>query len=75
MLAIPRPATALMAGPAGCTLVAGAPPAVEVMDVRPLGIGLTERQLAVTPCVTNPNRRDRLPARDGGSRRRGPGRG
>ena len=39
----------------GCALASDAPPSVEVMAVRLVGIGLTEQQLAVTLCVTNPN--------------------
>lgn len=39
----------------GCTLATATPPSVDVMDVHLVGIGLTEQQLAVTLCVTNPN--------------------
>ena len=40
---------------AGCALVTATPPSIEVMDVRLVGIGVTEQQLAVTLCVTNRN--------------------
>ena len=50
------PAAILAFGTAGCALAAGLPPSVEVTDVRLLGVGLTEQQLALTLCVTNPNR-------------------
>ena len=39
----------------GCALATGAPPSVDVLNVRMVGIGLTEQQLATTLCVTNPN--------------------
>ncbi len=39
----------------GCALITDTPPDVEVLDVRLVGIGLTEQQLAATLCVTNPN--------------------
>ena len=47
---------ALAAGVAGCALATATPPSVDVTDVRLIGIGLTEQQLAVTLCVTNPNK-------------------
>ena len=40
----------------GCTLLTATPPSAEVTDVRLTGVGLTEQRLAVTLCVTNPNR-------------------
>ena len=42
----------------GCALASATPPSVEVMDVRLIGLGLTQQQLAVTLCVTNPNKSD-----------------
>ena len=39
----------------GCALASDTPPSVDVLAVRLVGIGLTEQQLAVTLCVTNPN--------------------
>src|SRR5580698_10381646 len=39
----------------GCALNAVTPPAVEVVAVRLVWLGLTEQQLAVTLCVTNAN--------------------
>lgn len=52
-----RPGAALMAlSITGCALASATPPQVDVMDVRLVGLGLTEQQLAVTLCVTNPNR-------------------
>ena len=39
----------------GCALLTADRPTVDVMDVRLVGLGLTEQQLAVTLCVTNPN--------------------
>ncbi len=42
-------------GLSGCALVSATPPAVDVLDLHLTGIGLTEQQLAVTLCVTNPN--------------------
>lgn len=39
----------------GCALATDTPPAVDVLAVRLVGLGLTEQQLAVTLCVTNPN--------------------
>lgn len=38
-----------------CALMTDTPPAVDVLAVRLVGFGLTEQQLAVTLCVTNPN--------------------
>ena len=49
------PTAALVFGMAGCALATDNPPSVQVLDVRLVGIGLTEQQLAVTLCVTNPN--------------------
>ena len=49
------PAAALAIGVTGCALATATPPSVDVMDVRLVGIGLTEQRLAVTLCVTNPN--------------------
>ena len=43
---------------AGCALATATPPSVDVMDVRLVGLGLTEQRLAVTLCVTNPNKID-----------------
>jgi len=40
---------------AGCTLVTGSPPQVEVAAVQVRGAGLLDQSLAVTLCVTNPN--------------------
>lgn len=40
----------------GCAIVTATPPSVEVMDVRLVGLGLTEQRLAVTLCVSNPNK-------------------
>lgn len=40
----------------GCALASATPPQVDVMGVHLVGLGLTEQQLAVTLCVTNPNR-------------------
>ena len=53
-----RPLTLLLAGSAlaGCTLLAATPPSVQVTDVRLTGLGLTQQRLAVTLCVSNPNR-------------------
>lgn len=45
----------LVATLSGCALATGTPPSVDVLDVRLVGIGLTEQQLATTLCVTNPN--------------------
>lgn len=45
----------LAAAVSGCALAGDAPPGVDVLDVRLVGIGLLEQQLAVTLCVTNPN--------------------
>ena len=39
----------------GCALATATPPSIDVLDVRLTGIGLTEQQLAVALCVTNPN--------------------
>ena len=39
-----------------CALASATPPQVDVMDVHLVGLGLTEQQLAVTLCVTNPNK-------------------
>lgn len=53
-----RPAVAALAAAAalaGCALATATPPSVDVLDVRLTGLGLTEQQLAVTLCVTNPN--------------------
>jgi LEA14-like dessication related protein len=47
--------TTLLAG-SGCALITATPPSVDVTDVRLTGIGLMEQRLAVTLCVTNPNR-------------------
>ena len=48
---------ALSAGDlSGCALAGGEPPSVDVTGVNLVAIGLTEQQLAVTLCVTNPNR-------------------
>ena len=44
-----------MAVLSGCALATATPPSVEVIDVRLVGIGLTEQQPATTLCVTNPN--------------------
>ena len=49
------PTLALAAATAGCALVNATPPSIDVMEVRLVGIGLTEQQLAVTLCITNPN--------------------
>ena len=46
---------ALAATLSGCALASDTPPSVDVLDVRFVGIGLTEQQLATTLCVTNPN--------------------
>lgn len=48
-------ASALMFVVSGCALASDTPPSVDVLAVRLVGIGLTEQQLAVTLCVTNPN--------------------
>ncbi len=40
---------------AGCALATATPPSVDILDVHLTGIDLTEQQLAVTLCVTNPN--------------------
>lgn len=48
----------LASGIAGCALATATPPTVDVLEVRLAGIGLTEQQLAVTLCVTNPNAND-----------------
>ncbi len=48
-------AVALAGTLGGCALATGTPPSVDVMDVRLVGVGLTEQQLATTLCVTNPN--------------------
>jgi len=39
----------------GCALVSATPPSVDVVSVRMVGIGLTDQQLSVMLCVTNPN--------------------
>ena len=53
----PRHAAAAMAlAVTGCALASATPPSVDVMDVHLVGLGLTEQQLAVTLCVTNPNK-------------------
>lgn len=41
-------------GLSGCVLAA-APPSVDVVGVQLTGLGLTEQQLSLTLCVTNPN--------------------
>ncbi len=46
---------ALAAAVSGCALATATPPTVDVLDVRLVGVGLTEQQLATTLCVTNPN--------------------
>ena len=46
---------ALTAGLSACALATDAPPTVEVLSVRLVGLGLTEQQLETTLCVTNPN--------------------
>ena len=48
-------AGALALSSTACALVTADRPTVDVMDVRLVGLGLTEQQLAVTLCVTNPN--------------------
>ena len=48
-------AAGLGLGMSGCALPTVTPPSVDVLDVQLTGIGLTEQQLAVTLCVTNPN--------------------
>jgi len=52
-----RPAVAVLltALCAGCALVTGSPPQVEVAAVQVRGAGLLDQSLAVTLCVTNPN--------------------
>lgn len=40
----------------GCALSNATPPSVDVMDGHLVGFGLTEQELALTLCVTNPNR-------------------
>ncbi len=40
---------------AGCAVVTADPPTVGVASVRLEGVGLTEQQLGVVLCVTNPN--------------------
>ena len=49
---------ALAVGVTGCALVTATPPSVDVMGIRLVGMGLTEQQLAVTLCVTNPNSKE-----------------
>lgn len=49
------PVLALAGATAGCALVTATPPSIAVMDVELVGVGLTEQQLAVTLCITNPN--------------------
>ena len=51
-IALALAATAAMQG---CALITATPPSVDVLDVRLIGLGLTEQQLAFTLCVTNPN--------------------
>ncbi len=53
-----RPLMLLLAGSTltGCTLLAATPPSVQVTEVRLTGLGLTQQRLAVTLCVSNPNR-------------------
>lgn len=45
----------LALGMAGCALAHDMPPSVEVAGVQLTGLSLTNQQLAVTLCVTNPN--------------------
>lgn len=52
----PHGAAMLALSVAGCALAGATPPQVDVLDVRLVGLGLTEQQLAVTLCVTNPNK-------------------
>ncbi len=40
----------------GCELIGAKTPAAAVMDVQLRGVALTQAQLAVTLCITNPNR-------------------
>ncbi len=53
-----RPLILLLAAAAipGCALLTNALPSAEVTDVRLTGVGLVEQRLAVTLCLTNPNR-------------------
>ena len=55
---LPATAALLALTVAGCALTTATPPQVDVMDVRLVGLGLTQQQLAVTLCVTNPNKTD-----------------
>ena len=51
-------ALAVTAELSGCALTAANPPSIDVLSVDLVGVGLTEQQLAVTLCVTNPNASD-----------------
>ena len=48
-------ALALAAGLSACALATDAPPTVDVLSVRLIGLGLIEQQIETTLCVTNPN--------------------
>lgn len=52
---LPGAFTLLTVTLSGCALSSATPPSVEVMDGRLVGLGLTEQELALTLCVTNPN--------------------
>ena len=45
----------LALGLGGCALATAVPPSVDVLGVQLTGLGLTEQQLSLTLCVTNPN--------------------
>ena len=55
-LGLRHSATLLALSVTGCALGTATPPSVDVMDVHLVGLGLPEQQLAVTLCVTNPNK-------------------
>ena len=46
----------MMLAASGCAVLTATPPTVDVMAVQLTGIGPLEQRLAVTLCVTNPNR-------------------
>ncbi len=52
---LPTPALTLALVLSGCALASAVPPTVAVTDVRLTGLGLTQQQLALTLCVSNPN--------------------
>ena len=55
-MAAPVLKISVLAGPvSSCALATATPPTVQVLDIHLVDIGLTEQQLAMTLCVTNPN--------------------